>query len=310
LRSNHALILFLLFILLILGPVTFLKEHFSRPKGIAVTLYSRVEGKIYRLGLEEYLVGAVAAEMPARFSLEALKAQAVAARTITIRRMLRFGGKGCSHCRGADLCDDPDECQAWLSGGNLRKRWGEREFPGLYRKIRQAVRETAGIIMTYQNRPIDAVFHSTCGVGTADAGEVWHNNVPYLRSVSCNYDHHSPRYRNQAVFTWGELGKRLHLPENSLTQIKIKTVTSRGRVLLLTMGRYGITGNEFRRVLHLTSNCFTWRKFNNGLVFTSIGYGHGVGMCQYGADGMAKAGWGYQRILEHYYQGVRLVRLK
>ena len=176
--------IFLLFTLLVLIPVLYLKRGFPAERvpsssGISISLYARQEGRVYRLDFEDYLIGVVAAEMPAEFGVEALKAQAVAARTLAIRRLPRFGGRGCQHTRGADFCDDPGENQAWLSNDELYRKWGRSEFETYYRKIRRAVQETRGVVMVYNNRLIDAVFHSTCGVGTAAAREIWHYDIPY-----------------------------------------------------------------------------------------------------------------------------------
>lgn len=312
-RPNRALIVTLFLTLLVLAPVVILKKNpsfFREPVSIPITILSRAEGKIYHLDLEQYLVGAVAAEMPAKFSLEALKAQAVAARTLAVRRLRRFGGKGCLHDQGADLCDDPGESQAWLSVGSLYKNWGERDFSENLNRIKEAVRRTSGVIMTFQGRPIDAVFHSTCGVGTADAREIWPNPAPYLYSVECGFDHHAPRYRSQVFFTWTELGRFFNLPTNVVRGIRKVAYSPRGRVLELAIGRSHITGNAFRRALKLNSTCFTWEKSQNGLLFSITGYGHGVGLCQYGADGMGKQGWSYQKILRHYYRGISFCKIK
>ncbi len=312
-RNNHGLILGLMLILLGLIPVVYLKWHATLPRpfsNIPITLYSKEDGKVYRLDLEKYLIGVVAAEMPAEFSMEALKAQSVAARTVAIQRLPRFGGRGCRHYRGADFCDDPAESQAWLSEVNLRRKWGVVSFSKYYRKVEAAVIQTAGEIMTYNNRPIDAVFHSTCGVGTAAASEVWHYNVPYLQSESCGYDLRSTRLRNSFIFSWNQLTGLLKIPAATIQKIRVTRRSATGRVLWLTMGDYGMSGEDFRKTVGLTSTCFTWKMTSAGIYFTAIGYGHGVGMCQYGANGMALQGLKYRRILGHYYRGIRLCKIK
>lgn len=312
-RPNHGLIIFLLVILLVLAPLTIFKNFHPKlkkiPSSIPITLFCRVEGKIYHTDLEAYLIGVVAAEMPANFAMEALKAQAIAARTLAVRRLRRFGGKGCQHYPGVDFSDDPNETQAWLSNQGLKEKWGGNEFNDCYRKVYQAVRATTGVIMVYHGQPIDAVFHSTCGVGTADASEVWHYSVPYLTSVSCGFDSHSPRYFNTFIFTWAELNNYFHISEATLKEIQVKKRSSRGRVLMLVAGKYRIRGDDFRKILNLSSTCFTWKRSSVGLIFYCTGYGHGVGMCQYGADGMAKQGWKYSQILLHFYRGIHFCKI-
>ena len=311
-HPNNGLIVAMFFLLLVLTPVVLIQRNGFKPadSGIPVTLMAHSEGRLYRMDLEEYLVGTLAAEMPAKFALEALKAQAVASRTLAVRRMRRFGGKGCPDNLAADFSDDPNEAQAWVGIASMRQRWSGPEFTEFYRKIKQAVRETAGIILVYQGRPIDAVFHSTCGVGTASAAEVWGNDIPYLQSESCGFDRESPRYQNQASFTWNGLASALGIPLADARQLAITRRTAQGRVLAVKAGKHHFTGIEFRQKLGLTSTCIGWTASSAGIVFKTIGYGHGVGLCQYGANGMAKSGWDYRRILLHYYRGVQLVKLQ
>jgi stage II sporulation protein D len=312
-RPNSPLIFFLLFMLLVIAPIALMKQGFMQtrsPSPLTVRVLARSQGKIYQLELEEYLVGVLAAEMPARFHPEALKAQAVAARTVAIRRLKRFGGRGSKYHPNVDFSDDPNECQAWQGVHQLRNKWGVWEYYRYYRKIRQAVEGTAGIIMVYKHRPIDAVYHSTCGIGTAAAAEVWQTRVPYLVSVGCGFDRHSPHYNNRYFFTWRQLAKALGLPEQAVKEIKVSSRTASGRVAMVSCGKRRISGNTLRIRLKLNSTGFSWSKLSNGLSFQVIGYGHGVGMCQYGADGMGKRGYGYQEILRHYYRGINLVKIK
>ena len=311
-RPITGLTLVLSMLLLSLLPVLVIKKIHGLPGrgGIPVTLVSQAEGRVYRFDLEQYLVGVVAAEMPARFEHEALKAQAVAARTLAVRRMKRFGGKGCQHYANADFCDDPAEHQAWLSEASLRKRWPEWSFHEYYKKIKRAVGESSGIIMTYQNQPIDAVFHSTCGGWTASAKDVWNNEIPYLTGVKCDFDKHAPRYRNNFFYTWGELEKSFRIPGETFKELGVVSLTEGGRISKLKVGNELLKGSEFRSKLGLTSTCFSWRTTDLGLSFSVTGYGHGVGLCQYGADGLAKKGWKFNQILSYYYKGVRLQKLQ
>lgn len=312
LRPNLGLTLLILLIIIILIPLYYLRKKagpLTPNATFPVRLLARESGKIYRLDLEQYLIGVVAAEMLAEFAPEALKAQAIAARTIAVRRLKRFGGQGCQHCLQTDFCDDPAENQAWLSISALRQKWGTG-FLKYYQKISRAVHDTSGVIMTYNNQPIDAVFHSTCGVGTAAALEVWGRDVPYLQSASCGFDYQSSHYRSHVQYNWPELARLLNLPTNSVSKIKITSLSPTGRVLELSFGQLRMSGDALRRKLTLTSTCFSWKTTKTGLIFSVIGYGHGVGMCQYGAAGMASAGYSYREILRQYYRGIQFKKIK
>lgn len=313
LLSTKPVIYMLLFMLLGLSPVVVIRYMKDQPEPVRtlpVILVSQTEQKVYRLDLEDYLEGVLAAEMPARFELEALKAQAVAARTLAIGRMKRFGGRGTRYHQIADFSDDPNESQAWLSPKQLKSKWSYWEYGSFQRKIRRAVAETRGIVMVYNGKPIDAVFHSTCGVGTESAVNVWKHDIPYLQRVSCGVDSHSPRYQQQLFFGWNDVAKRLQLSANGIRDLKISEMTRSGRVIRLTCGSRQIDGREFRKAFQLNSNAFQIEKTSSGLRVKVTGYGHGVGMCQYGADGLAKRGWKFQQILSHYYQGIGFSKIK
>lgn len=283
------------------------------PPGITVQLYLKEEQKTITLALEEYVKGVVAAEMPALFELEALKAQAVAARTIAVRRMRRFGGTGYPAVPGADLSDDVSDSQAWLNRKQLVAKWGRWGYHRYWRKISAAVEATSGLILTYYGRPIDALYHSTSGPRTANAEELWGTAVPYLQSVPCSFDQHSPRYRQEKVFPVPELlaalGMAEKVPSGGLT-LRILSRTSSGRVHTVQIGNAVFSGNELRSRLGLASTNFTVEIRAGRVVVTTIGYGHGVGLCQYGADGMARAGKTFREILHHYYPGVELKKLR
>lgn len=276
-----------------------------------------VEGEGLRsFPLEEYIKGVVAAEMPAVFHLEALKAQAVAARTYAVRQMRSLGGSGSPQHPGADLCTHPEHGQAWASPAELRDRWGWWHYLRYWRKISQAVEATRGEVLTYQGRLIDAVYHAACGGRTEDAREVWGNYIPYLRSVPCPYETPSPRTREEVAFDRSELYRRLGLKEaqtvgGSSRPVKLVLLrkTASGRVGSVAIEGRIISGIELRRLLGLRSTLVTWKEEGDRLVFTTRGSGHGVGLCQYGADGMARIGFSYRQILTHYYPGVSVWRM-
>lgn len=307
--STKAVNCLLLGFLLTLTPVVLLRQ--VEAKTIPVLLVAKGEQKLYRLDLEEYLIGVVAAEMPARFEIEALKAQSVAARTVAVGRMRRFGGRGTRYHAEADFSDDPNESQAWLGQSSLRKKWGAINFLPYYKRVKQAVEDTEGIIMEYNGQPIDAVFHSTCGIGTEAAGNVWNHDLDYLKAVSCGMDKHSPKYEQKVFFSWDEASKLLGITEREVRLVRITKYTSGDRVSQLKFGNRHMSGGDFRNKLGLNSSAFEIDKQRNGIQVSVSGYGHGVGMCQYGADGYAREkGWNFKRILSHYYKGVKFTRIK
>lgn len=283
-------------------------------ENITIRVYLVDQDQTVTMDLEEYVKGVVAAEMPAEFALEALKAQAVAARTYAVKQMAAFGGPGLSGHPGADVSTAPQYGQAWLSETQLRQRWGPFNYYRYWQKISQAVEATRGLVITYQGEPINAVFHSTSGERTADAREVWGTDVPYLKSVPCHWDQQSPRYRDAKEYTLAELEEKLG-PETGVlaaarsgngTWAQVISYTSSGRVDKIRLGTKTFAGTQVRERLGLRSANFTWELVGDKVVFHTIGYGHGVGLCQYGANGMAKEGRTYQEILKYYYTGVAI----
>ncbi|NLB88815.1 MAG: stage II sporulation protein D [Syntrophomonadaceae bacterium] len=273
------------------------------PRDPLVKLFLSKEDKVITLPLEEYLVGCVAAEMPANFDLEALKAQAVCARTYAIRKLI----DNHPYPKGANLSDDITTCQAYISESEFIKRHG-RNSEMLFKKIKKAVKETEGIIIIYDDEPIDALYHSTCGGRTADAEEVWGNQVAYLKSKPCNYCKESKRYSSVQVFSFQDLNKKTGIkitPDSRVKEIK----GSSGRTLEIDIDNIKIKAAKLRSVLDLPSS---WIRFNiskNKVMINIQGYGHGVGLCQYGANGLAKEGASYEDILKYYYEGVDIYKI-
>lgn len=270
------------------------------------------EGNVITLPLEEYLIGVVAAEMPASFHEEALKAQAVAARTYALRRLLLEKPDG-DH-PGAHLCADSTHCQAWISTAEMRKRWGIIHFRYYYNKVCAAVRETEGEVLVYEDELIDPVYHSSCGGrGTEDARDVWGEDVPYLKRVSCTFD---PPQRQEPVtsrYRLADLVSRLGLSGEAVPAaagtssfIRVKERTAGGRVKTVLVGTRTYQGTELRKALGLHSTDFTVEVSGGEVTFRTRGYGHAVGMCQYGAEGLAQKGVPYDKILTYYYRGVSL----
>lgn len=323
-RSALSWAFFLLFTVLFILPLTLVRcrpfESVQRPK-IMVRLYCCESGRVLSMDLEDYLKGVVAAEMPANFQKEALKAQAVAARTVTIRRLIRYGGSGSRWNKTADFSDDPSEGQAWLDGRQLRNKWGILRFRANWNRICRAVEETQGLIVTYHGRPIDAVFHSTSGPWTESAANVWGQPCDYLQSVECPYDKESPRYRHAVGYSSSELSRLLgvHLPKqifySSMTAssgrsyIKVIERSAGGRVKLIRVDGTIFRGEDFRRRLGLRSTRLVLSSREGKIWIETVGYGHGVGLCQYGAEGMAKSGFDFRTILKHYYTNVEIRKI-
>jgi len=286
------------------------------PGVTVVRVYLHQQNKIQTMQLEDYLVGVVAAEMPADFPLEALKAQAVAARTYVVKR-LGAGGVANPLHPGADVCDDHRHGQAWLSREDLKSRWGALHYYNYYYKIKKAVDETAGQVLTFQGELIDPAYHASCGGRTENSEDVWKYQVPYLRSVPCPYDA-DPNPVQSVSFALEQvdqaLGTSLHAAavsggKGSAPVIKVLEKTATGRPKSVLAGGRRFSAVVLRDLLGLRSTNFTCKIEGDTITFVTTGYGHGVGMCQYGAKGMAEHGYDYRTILGHFYSGVEITGL-
>ncbi|KJS15142.1 MAG: stage II sporulation protein SpoIID [Peptococcaceae bacterium BRH_c4b] len=309
----------LLIILLMLG-IPAAINWFSPAKisgsGTVVSLYLHRENKIVNIPLEDYLVGVVAAEMPAAFPMEALKAQAVAARTYVLKRM-GAGELVNPVYPGADVSDDSRQCQAWISSEEMKKRWGTLGFYENYLKIKRAVNATKGDIIIYQGEIIDPVYHSSCGgAGTENAADVWRFDIPYLKAVECPYDA-DPEPKRTVLLTPEKVREVLQLKQealpvtagsNKLPAIEVVDKTSTGRPKTVQVNGEMISAVTLRDYLGLRSTNFRLLPGPGGLTVETVGYGHGVGMCQYGVKGLALKGRDYREILKHYYTGVEIIK--
>jgi len=292
-----------------------LMEPREQQYGTIVRLYRHATGEVEIISLEDYVTGVVAAEMPALFPEDALKAQAVAARTYIFKRMLA-GGVVNNYHEGADTCDEPSHAQGCLTREAMKENWGNLKYYQYYYKIRTATDDTAGQIITYQGRPIDPVFHAACGGRTENAEDVWKFAVPYLRSVACPYDT-DPEPVRQVAIAREQMAKALQVDlqaiaastnQKQLIQVVESTATGRPKTLLVNERRF--SASEVRQKLGLRSTNFTWQFKGDEIVFETVGYGHGVGMCQYGACGLAQHGYDYKKIIDHYYTGVQISNME
>lgn len=276
----------------------------------ATPLNVLVDGKLQQMDMETYLLGVVRAEMPAGFQEEALKAQAVAARTYILHKIA--GGGSANHPQ-ADACDDITCCQAYKNQADAAADWGEHAAE-YEEKIRRAVAETDGECVLYEGAPVLAVFHSSSVGTTQDAQSVWSASLPYLQSVETPEGEETvPNYRSTAVFSAGELRERLReaLPDAVLEGSPSNWFTNilqqpNGMVTSLSVGGVEVGGNRLRTILDLRSACFTISFDGDEVTFSVSGYGHGVGMSQYGANVLAENGMTYQEILKWYYTGTEV----
>ena len=267
-----------------------------------------LDGETVReMTLADYLVGVTAAEMPASFAEEALKAQAVAARTYTLYKLTSGGNHGDT----ADICTDSTCCQAYISQEAARSSWGE-QADALEEKIRTAVTDTDGEAILYGGVPILAVFHSSSAGLTRAAGQVWQNDLPYLQPVDSPEASASiPNYYSRVDFSPETIREKLlaRIPAADLagdqkTWLKNAVRDSAGSVETVEVGGVAVKGSTVRAALGLRSACFEWELQDGRFVFYVTGHGHGVGLSQYGANAMAEAGADYKTILTHYYTGV------
>ncbi|MBR3059944.1 MAG: stage II sporulation protein D [Oscillospiraceae bacterium] len=260
---------------------------------------------VLELSMAEYLPGVVAAEMPAAFPAEALKAQAVAARTDTVWRQLGHS----PHPDGA-CCSDPGCCKAWLSREELKARWGE-EYDHWAAAVREAVTATDGQVLLYGGEPIFAAFHA-CSPGSTEASEnVWMEALPYLRSVSSPETADTvPNFTSAVTLSYLELRRTaaekypgLQLTGPGETWLTEAQYSESGRLLTVKLGDTALTGTQLRFLLGLRSAAVTWTCGEEEIRFQARGSGHGVGMSQYGARQMALEGADCWTILAHYYPG-------
>lgn len=265
------------------------KENIKKNE-ITVTVY-RNNGKIINLELEEYVLGVVGAEMPASFNIEALKAQAILARTYALKSI-----------KNGKKLTDTVSTQAYKDNSELQKLW-KNDYTKYYEKIKKAVNETKGRVILYNNEYIDAVYHSTSNGKTENSKNVWKNILPYLVSVDSSWDKNVKSYKKETIFEINEFCNILKLDvEEPITYEIIHNET--GRVRQITINNKTFSGTEFRNLLKLRSADFEIEINDEKVKVTTYGYGHGVGMSQYGANEMAKQGYSYIQILKHYYTGV------
>ena len=269
--------------------------------------------EVEELALDEYLYGVVAAEMPAKFEKEALKAQSIVARTYTVYKIIQNSGKH----EGADICDDPSCCQAWISKEDRLNKWSESERESNWGKIVNSVEETKGKIITYEGQPINAFFHSNSGGTTELPVNVWGGtNYPYLQAVETSGEDGYKQYYSEVTLSKDELIQKMiskysdfNINFDDSESIKILEHTDGARVKTIKIGNKNLSGVEVRSILGLKSANFDIKRENDKIIFSVVGYGHGVGMSQTGADSLAKQGFNFEEIIKHFYSGVEITSI-
>lgn len=263
-----------------------------------VRVYREETGKIDRVPIEEYIVGVLSGEMPASFNPEALKAQAVASRTYVMYQIQKNIEKD------YDVVDTVNN-QVYLDNEELKEKWGEDYLKNI-NKIKQVVLDTSGQYLEYNGEVVEAVFFSTSTGMTENSEEIFSTEVPYLRSVVSTWDEISPVYTDTKEFKKEEFYNLLDLDYQEKLNIEILSNTSTGRVQEIIINGKIYTGKEVCSKLSLRSTFFEIIEYDDVILVNTKGYGHGVGMSQYGAQGMALEGYTYEEILKYYYSGVEI----
>ncbi len=282
-----------------------------------VRVFINQENKTIEMDLEAYIKSVVASEMPGEFQEEALKAQAVAARTYAMARMRMFGENGHPNHSQAPLCDGV-HCQVYISYEKLKEIKSSDWILKYWEKISEAVEDTRGLVMTYEGELVDQpLFHSTSGGNTENSEDVFTTSVPYLRSVASPFEIKAPYYKDSVTISLNDFKSQILSKYKNLSidlnhfqdSVKILERSSGGRVSEIKVGNLILSGRDVREMLGLRSANFTIESKNNQITFNTIGYGHGVGMSQWGANGMAEQGSDYIEILKHFYQGVEIIEI-
>ena len=251
--------------------------------------------------------------MPANFEIEALKAQAVVARTYTIYKIQNSGKRH----EGASICDESTCCQAWISKEDRLSKWEESSRQANWDKIVNAVDSTKGKIVTYEGKPINAFFHSNSAGKTETTMNVWGGDgYPYLQSVATSGEDTYSQYQSEVTLSKEDFINKIkekhsdfNIDFNEENCIQILEYTEGNRVKTIKIGNLNLSGVEVRTLIGLKSANFTINMEENNIKFSVIGYGHGVGMSQTGADSMAKQGKNYEEIIKHFYTGVEIVNV-
>lgn len=272
-----------------------------------ISVFMSEEEKTEEMDMRDYIIGTVAAEMPASYDTEALKAQALAA--VTYAEYLKKNNSD-DNLNGADISDNSSTHQGYMTQTQMQEKWGDA-YETYYEKIAGAVDSVIDKIITYNGEPIMAAYHAISTGKTESAENMWGKSIPYLVSVESEGDKYSTRYSSTVTVTADELKEAVKnteeaefSKENSL--IKINSTTDSGTVTEAAVCGIKMTGMEIRALFSLRSPSFDVTYEDEKYIFSVKGYGHGVGMSQYGADWYAKQGYSYEEIISHYYPGTHI----
>ena len=260
------------------------------------------DNTVENIELEEYLIGVVSAEMPASFEKEALKAQAVAARTYALKKISE------SASLSYDVTDNTNT-QVYQTNEQLRNKWQDK-YDEYYEKIKSCINETKGEYLTYNDEIIYAFFFSTSNGKTEDNKDVFGKDLPYLKIVDSSFDEiEASNFYDEKRYSLEDFYEKLGLEYNEKLNIENIIYTESNRIKSIEINKTIMTGRDFQKKLSLRSNDFTVSKSENTVIIKTKGYGHGVGMSQYGANALAKQNKNYMDILNYYYQGTTLKKI-
>ena len=277
-------------------------------------IYDVKNNKIIEINYEEYIKGVVASEMQANFNDEALKAQAVAARTFYFSKR----NKNCPNAEGGEICSST-HCQVYMNKEECISKWSEKNKEANWEKISKAVDETSGEVLTYEGELVlYPQFFATSSGKTENAVDVFANNIPYLVSTKSEGEEIAPKYTSEVSIEGNEFVNKINKKYSSANmtisdiknQINIDSYTEGGSIKKIKIGDITISGIEFRKLFNLNSSNFKIEYNNSKINIICKGYGHGVGMSQWGANVMARDGKNYKEILKHYYTGVEINKIK
>ena len=271
-----------------------------------ISVFLTADSKTVTMNMRDYLIGVVAAEMPASYETEALKAQAVVAATYAEYRKLHPDNE-----TEGDISDSSTIHQGYMTIDEMKDKWGDT-FDSYYNRIASAVDAVDGITITYDNEPIRAAYHAISNGQTESAKTLWGEDISYLQSVDSTWDKSSTRFSTEVVFSADEIKnlmkdqKGVKFSDNEEDWIEITKISPSGTVLECRICNIKMTGTEVRNLFSLRSASFEVNYNNGQFIFSVQGYGHSVGMSQNGANCMAKEGKSYDEIIKHYYTGVNI----
>lgn len=298
------------------SPVNFREEckqtYYSPIKEFRIL--NRTTGKVEKVAIQDYVRGAIAAEMPATFHKEALKAQGVAALSYALHMALSQREHPDADLRGADFSADPENRQGYMTGEAIKIFYGDMG-DYYWEKVASAAEEACGVVATYEGKPIAAAYHAISGGVTENAVNIWCQSMPYLVEADSSWDMLAQGYKKVITIGKEEMAEKLQeagveLQGDFTTWIEIEERSPAGYVTRVRAGNQTFHGNELRNILGLRSACFYLSTQSHGFVFEVQGYGHGAGLSQNGADYLARQGKNFCQILHHYYSGIELEKIR